>query len=81
VIDPAEANIASRDTSEMQTRFPCENMSRPAARGFLDEEGIAQGRSPVLRNTRHNVTVVRFNDDDRSDWSRPSSSLLALCTA
>lgn len=21
-------------------------------------------------NTRHNVTIVRFNDDDRADWSR-----------
>jgi len=39
---------------------------------FLDGEGIAQRRSPVLRNTRHNVTIVRFNDDDRSDWSRPA---------
>jgi len=29
-------------------------------------------------DTRHNVTVVRFNDDDRGDWSRPTVAVVSI---
>lgn len=31
-----------------------------------------------LYDTRYNVTIVRFNDDDRGDWSRPTVAVVGI---